>query len=216
MALTTYAGLQASIADFLERSDLTATIPDFITLFEARANAELDLRTMESEASLVGVPGSRFIALPAGYREITALWVTVSTDRQPVRIVVPEELVTTTTQGQPYFATVDGSNLAFERPCDQAYAFTLRMLGSLALSSVVTTNLLLQNYPNAYLFGALVEAAPYLRDADLLALYSQKLADAMASVKAKEGRAKALAPLRTEISANMLGQRASFDIRSGQ
>ena len=32
----TYAGLQASIADFLNRTDLAAAIPDFIVLAEAQ------------------------------------------------------------------------------------------------------------------------------------------------------------------------------------
>jgi hypothetical protein len=35
MALTTYAELKTSIADFLNRDDLTSAIPDFITLAEA-------------------------------------------------------------------------------------------------------------------------------------------------------------------------------------
>jgi len=35
MALTTYTELKASIADWLNRSDLTAAIPDFISLAEA-------------------------------------------------------------------------------------------------------------------------------------------------------------------------------------
>ena len=32
MSLSNYTGLKASIADFLNRDDLTAVIPDFITL----------------------------------------------------------------------------------------------------------------------------------------------------------------------------------------
>ena len=31
----TYAGLKASVADWLNRADLTAVVPDFITLAEA-------------------------------------------------------------------------------------------------------------------------------------------------------------------------------------
>jgi hypothetical protein len=37
MAFTTYATLQTSIADYLARDDLTAYIPDGVTLFECAA-----------------------------------------------------------------------------------------------------------------------------------------------------------------------------------
>ena len=36
MALTNYTELKASVADYLNRSDLTAAIPDFISLTEAK------------------------------------------------------------------------------------------------------------------------------------------------------------------------------------
>jgi hypothetical protein len=38
MSITTYSELQQAIADWLERADLAARIPDFIALFEATAN----------------------------------------------------------------------------------------------------------------------------------------------------------------------------------
>ena len=41
MALDTYTGLKASIADWLNRPDLTAVIPDFIVLCEAEAKRRL-------------------------------------------------------------------------------------------------------------------------------------------------------------------------------
>ena len=39
MALTTFSGLKSSIADWLNRSDLTNQIADFIALTEADFNA---------------------------------------------------------------------------------------------------------------------------------------------------------------------------------
>ena len=41
MALTTYTELKASIADFLNRDDLTTVIPDFITLAESQINRDV-------------------------------------------------------------------------------------------------------------------------------------------------------------------------------
>jgi hypothetical protein len=46
MALDTYSNLKTSIANYLNRSDLTSYLGDFITLTEARLNRELRVREM--------------------------------------------------------------------------------------------------------------------------------------------------------------------------
>ena len=46
MALTTYAELKTSIGDWLNRADLTAVIPDFISLAEAQIERTLRTRQM--------------------------------------------------------------------------------------------------------------------------------------------------------------------------
>ena len=43
MALNTYTGLKASIADFLNRDDLTSAIEDFITLAESQINRDVGI-----------------------------------------------------------------------------------------------------------------------------------------------------------------------------
>jgi hypothetical protein len=54
MAITTFAELKTAIASWLDRSDLTSTIPDFITLFESVANRRLRVRQMEKTITLGG------------------------------------------------------------------------------------------------------------------------------------------------------------------
>jgi hypothetical protein len=56
MAIGTYDELQTAIASWLDRSDLTATIPDFITMFEAVANRRLRVRQMGATTTLI--PGN--------------------------------------------------------------------------------------------------------------------------------------------------------------
>ena len=46
MALTTYALLKTTIANYLNRTDLTSYLGDFITLTESRLNRELRVREM--------------------------------------------------------------------------------------------------------------------------------------------------------------------------
>lgn len=217
MALATYSDLKASVADFLNRTDLTASIPDFIRLAEADINSHFDLRTVETDATVTAVSGSRFIPLPAGFREAQNLWINWPYGRgEPLRFVTPELLVTYAAAGIPLFWCIDGDNIAFERPVNDAYSFTLRQIGGVVLSDAAPTNLVLTNYPNVYLYGALKEAAPYLRDADAMTMWEAKYADAIQKAKAKEGRIKALVTLSTEPGQlTRSGRRSSFNINRG-
>jgi hypothetical protein len=198
MALSTYAQLKSAIADWLERSDLADRTADFVVLAESRLNRLLRFRTLESDQALVGVVGSRMAPLPAGFREPVTLWFEGAGGREAMRYADVAGLATSTRPGRPRLWTIDGSSVAFERPCDEAYPFSLRMLGRLALSDLQPTNPVLSDYPDLYLFGALVEAAPYLRDADLLSLFAARFEAALAEARAKEARAKSLATLYVE------------------
>ena len=46
MALSTYSELKTSVADWLNRSDLTSAVPDFISLAEAQVERRLRTRQM--------------------------------------------------------------------------------------------------------------------------------------------------------------------------
>ena len=73
MAITTYAELQTSVANFLARDDLTAQIPDFIALAEARMGRELDTRSQIKRATAETVAGAEFIDLPTDLRKIQGI-----------------------------------------------------------------------------------------------------------------------------------------------
>jgi hypothetical protein len=199
MAISTYAELQTAVSNWTTRSDLTDRIPEFISLAEADINTELDLRTIESDQTLSLLAAARTVAVPAGFRESLNLWPVWTEGRgEPLRRVMPELLITSTATGFPSMWCVDGTNVAFDRPADQAYSFTLRMRGGIALSDSATTNLVLTNYPNVYLFGALKEAFAYLDDDPNVAKFEAKYADALAKAKQKEGRDKGRVTLSTE------------------
>lgn len=200
MAISTYAELQVAAANWLIRSDLTARIPEFITLAESRLNRVLRKRQAEIDVAMTGVASSRTIALPAAYSEALTVWLTPpgSATRTELNFIDPAKMIATTDAGQPYAWTIDGANLAFERPCDQAYAFTLRCLEKYALSDAVPTNSLLSDYPDAYLFGTLCEAGPFLRDADLTSAYESRLTRSIGEINAKDARSRAAQALVTE------------------
>jgi hypothetical protein len=212
MAITTYAELQAATANWLVRGDLTARIPEFITLAEARLNRVLRARLAESEAVLTATPGSRLIPLPTGFAEPLALWIALANGREALRFVEPSLTAASAAPGQPASWSIDGATLAFERPCDQAYSFVLRMLTKFALSDAAPTNALLTDYPDAYLFATLSEAGPFLRDDELAQAYDARLERAIGEINAKDARSRAARILVTEVPRRGLGD---FDITRG-
>ncbi len=218
MAITTYAELQTAVANWLNRTDLTDRIPEFIDLAEADINARFSHREIESTSTLTGSVGSHTITLPTGYRSPLNMWLlwAGSAGTQELRAVIREALRITTVNSIPQAWCVDGSTIYFDCPVSSAsdYSFLFRWQGAVALSDSTTTNLILTNYPNVYLFGALKEAAPYLRDPDALSMWEAKYEDAISKAMAKENREKSLTTLSTE-PGMLTRNRPSFNVYRG-
>jgi hypothetical protein len=68
MALTTYDELKTSIADFLNRDDLTSVIPDFITMAEAEMHRRI--RHWRQEKRSTAELDTQYSAIPADFLEV--------------------------------------------------------------------------------------------------------------------------------------------------
>jgi len=204
MAITTYAELQAAAANWLVRADLTARIPEFIVLAEARLNRVLRARLAETEAALTATVGMRTVALPAGFSEALMLWIVRAEGRTALPFLEASLIGASSLWGEPGAWTLDGGMVAFDRPCDQAYALTLRMLVAFALSDAAPANALLAEAPDVYLFATLCEAGPFLRDMELAGAYEAKLDRAIAELNAKDAKARAPRTLTTELPSLIL------------
>jgi hypothetical protein len=169
MAITTFSELTAAVTSWLARDDLTAAIPDFVALFEAAANRRLRVRQMETSAALTPAGGAA--ALPEDYlmwRRLT--W--TGSRRRELDYVHPSYLQAAfdAAAGTPRVFTIEGATLKI-RPVDGT-ALELDYFQRLpALSDAQTSNWLLAAHPDLYLFGALVEAEAFNKDADKAALW---------------------------------------------
>jgi hypothetical protein len=210
-----YASLQAAAASWLNRTDLTDRIPDFIGLAETRMMRKLRLRLLETEAAYTGTVGVRTLALPSDYREPLNLWWNNGTDRDPLRFVPASLLDVFTVASRPLLWTIDGTHIAFESPCDSAYSFTFRYRQKLALSDAAPTNVLLTQYPDIYLFATLVEAAPYLKDKDALAMWDDRYGKAVHDIREEEERQNALSTLSVDSGLLVPNRSRGFSIYRG-
>ena len=71
MSLETYSGLKASVANWLNRTDLATEIPDFIALVESRLAHELRIPSIEKTAYIITDIHGR-ATIPADFLEIKA------------------------------------------------------------------------------------------------------------------------------------------------
>ena len=167
MALTTYDELKDSIADFLNRDDLTSVIPDFITLAEADMNR--GLRHWRQEKRSTAEIDTQYSAVPADFMEAIRFYIT-SNDTSPLELISQSEMVdrryrSGDTSGKPaYYAVTAGEIEVYPTP-DGTYDAELYYYSRItALSASNTSNWVLEYFADAYLYGALVHSAPYLKD----------------------------------------------------
>ena len=74
MALTTYTELKTSLANWLNRSDLTTEIADdFIKLAEADFNSKLRVRSMVAQTTIT--INAETEALPTGFLQVRDLYI---------------------------------------------------------------------------------------------------------------------------------------------
>lgn len=204
MSITTYTELKAAVATWSLRTDLTAQIIDFITLAESRINRKLALLLQETESTLTATPSSRLISVPTRFASPLGLWMTTYQPRQQLEYRLPSQLPVTSYNGTSFFYTVSGANIETENPADQAYTYNLRYLINFDIEAT-STNLLLTNYPDIYLFGALLESAPYMRDTAALPMWQNRFDLAVKEAMNESNRTKSRASLRTDLPGTQRG-----------
>lgn len=164
LTITTYSELQTAIASWLHRTDLTDQIPAFIALTEAKLQRVLKTGDMESTATL-SITTTGTVALPTGFMVARRLrYLAPGGVYQDVDLVdILPSNYDGVTHAPPIVATIRGSNLYFRPLPDQTYTGLLDCYVKFTpLSSTNTTNWILTDHPDAYLYGALLQSAPYV------------------------------------------------------
>lgn len=206
---TDYISLQAEIADYLARDDLATAIPGFIRLAEQRLNRELRVRQMEAitpasgTGALATEAGGQYLALPTGFLEMRRL-ILLGSGGGPLSYLTPQDLAVTygtTSSGVPKHYSVIGGNLAFGPVPGGVYGLEMVYYAKIpALSDAAPANWLLADYPDLYLYGALLEAQPYIMNDERIQIWMGMFDRAIAAVKGEDARARWNgAPLQQQI-----------------
>ena len=189
MAITNYTGLKASVASYLGRSDLTAQIPDFITLAEYRLQRNLRIRQMLKTATANTTAGDSTVGLPSDFLELRDIYIDAR-PRFTLSYLSPSAFsrdARAADSGRPNFYTLRAAEIELAPIPDTAYSLVMLYYAKpTPLSDSNTSNVLLANAPDALLYGALLEAEPYLYNDNRVAIWSNFYNSALESLNVSD------------------------------
>lgn len=193
MAIDSFSTLQTAIGDWLNRADLTSVIPSFISLAEAEMNRSLRTRQMITRAD--AAIDTQFTALPGDFLQAKRL--TLQT--LPITVVdyvsmeqLEQERTRLAATGKPRHFSIVGNALEVVPTPDASYTGELTYYARIpALSNATVSNWVLATYPDLYLYGSLIQSAPYLRDDERITTWQALYGRAVEALNVSDERSSA-------------------------
>lgn len=186
MALASYTDLKTAIGNWLNRDDLADFLDDFIDLAEARMHRDLRIRPMQKRSQASTVSGTAAVALPCDFLESKSIYLD-GDPKQPLAYVSTFHKDGTyggSQTGKPKMWSIVGNEILLAPTPDAAYTLEIAYWGKFdALSASNTTNWLLTNAPDCYLFGSLMEATPFIKDEVRAPYWASRYQDAISNLQ---------------------------------
>lgn len=183
MTLATRADLITECQDWLfGRADIVAKVPTFIRMFEAKANRILRCRQMENRARAMTDAVSNepeFVTLPGDFQTMRRVRLSAITGKPRLGFRTSAQLdemrdATQNRAGQPSHFTIAGDEMELYPTPSASVELEMTYRRNLpALVDPLDSNWLLDGAPDAYLYGSLLEAAPYLHEDERIAVWAE-------------------------------------------
>jgi hypothetical protein len=189
MSLDTYTNLKASLADWLNRTDLTSQIVDFIALAETKMKRDIRKWTVYNAPSR---SRSARVVAPTDLKVLRSIRLVTGSASQDVpfrrctiEMLNERKARSAGSTGRPTdFAIVDGYLYLAPEP-DQTYTAEVFYFSTFTALASASTNSMLTEAPDVYLYGALAEAEPYLEHDDRAPMWKAQYKEAVAALNAK-------------------------------
>jgi hypothetical protein len=196
MAITTYDELKASIANWLNRDDLTAVIPDFIALAEAQIAR--DVRHWRQEKRVTTSVNEQYENLPIDWLEMIQIQLTAGGRLQVISAAqLQDRKEVSLTAHKPKYYRLTSDQIELYPAPDSSYEVAMQYYARVpALSDAETFNWILTDYPDIYLYGALVHAAPYLADDQRVSVWAALYQSAVDALNQDNTKSRVSGPLR--------------------
>ncbi len=189
--------LKASIAEWLNRSDLTSKIPELIALAERKFNRIIV--TPERETTVTSTISSETLALPADFWQLRSIHLTTD-PRQALMQVSPMVLRTEyadQTTGKPRAFAIENGAFIFGPSPDASYTLNITYVKTIPpLNGTTASNWLLEKHPDIYIYGTLLAAEAYLWNDARLPVWKNALDEAIAELADAGNRYRNSIPTR--------------------
>ena len=187
MSISTYAELQTAVANWLARDDLTSRIPEFITLAEAKFNRTLFHPRMETRTTLTVdtlLSSPEFLTLPTDFQTMRSARLSGVTGKPRLSFMTQTQIEDyrysiDNISTQPVYFSIVGSQMELAPTPSLNYAVEIVYRGNIPALASNSTNWLLTAAPDLYLYGALLEAAPYMKKDDRVGLWASAVQTVM-------------------------------------
>lgn len=195
MAISNYTDLQASIANWLNRDDLTSVIPDFIALAETRIAR--DLRHWKQEKRVTTNIDERYENLPNDVIEIRQVQHTSGGSISSISSFDMEKLrAESNTPAKPSYMRLTADQIEFYPTPNTTYNITMLYYGRIpALSAADPTNWLLRDAPDVLLYCSLLQSAPYLAEDARVQVWAGLYQSAIEGLNSENERARVSGPI---------------------
>lgn len=167
--------LQGAVTEYLARDQdatLIARIPTFIQLAEAKFNRQLFVRQMEQRATALidtGESEPEFISLPADFQSMRRVRLSSVTGKPYLEFKSGTQMDEyrfhcSDIAARPRYFTVFGDEIELVPTPDQNYTVEMIYRANIPSLASNASNWLLALAPDLYLYGALLESAPYIKE----------------------------------------------------
>jgi hypothetical protein len=184
VAISTYAELQTAVANWLARDDLTLRIPEFITLAEAKFNRVLLHPRMETRDTLTvdtNLASPEFLDLPTDFQTMRSARLSGVTGKPRLQFMTQTQMddyrySTDNVTDQPVYFSIVGDQMELAPTPGEDYDVEIVYRANIPALASNSTNWLLTLAPDLYLYGALLESAPYIQNDERLGVWGTAVA----------------------------------------
>ncbi len=182
-----YDTLKVAVQNWAARVDseqvLISRIPDFILLTETRLNRKLEIEEMLTLVTTDTVAEQDWLSIPDRFKRMRSMRIIGLNPIVSLKYRTPAQLDVTqgaNRSGTPAFYSVGGDRIRLGPIPQGVFTIEQWMWRKFpVLSDHQTTNWWLENAPDALLYGALMELAPYVKDTEETVLWATKYKTAM-------------------------------------
>ena len=219
MTISTYSELKTAIASWMHRSDTTTRDDEAIDNFEAKVNRRLRVKDLETTTTGNMVAGTATISFPTANTEIRSITYVPATGAiRKLEYIALEQADALEFQasGLPQYYTTAGNAIRFYPTPDSTYAYTIKhyqRVAALSSTTGYTTNWLLSNNPDLYLYGSLVELCAYTGDDPRLQVWKIAVEEGLNELIRADRRERFKSP-QVQFDPEIGGRRMTRDIET--